>query len=129
MSALLTFVFLLQTSQQIRSADVAFHAGYAAMTSNDLPSAQVEFAKVVRLMPGSAAGHGALGAVLLAEGNLAAAVPELEKAHRLDPKDKTATLNLANAYGTQRRYAESVALFRSLGAEMRLSAESSIAYA
>src|ERR1700757_3082658 len=71
------------------AATEAFRAGRAAMEQNDLTLAHAEFAKVVKLAPNVAAGHSALGAVLYAEGKPSAAVPELEKAHSLDPKDTT----------------------------------------
>src|SRR5271166_519909 len=96
----------------VQSADAAFRAGHAAMSQNDLALAQSEFAKVVQLVPQVAAGHSALGAVLYAEGNPAAAVPELERAHTLDPKDDTATLNLALSYAQLGAYNKALPLFR-----------------
>src|SRR5438128_1068354 len=126
MNLLLYLAFFLQTPQQIKSADVAFRAGYAAMAKGDLTQAHAEFAKVVRLVPRVAAGHSAYGAVLLAEGDSAAAIPELEQAHRLDAKDETATLNLAIAYSSQRRYSESVTTFRLLRPDTTFTSEASL---
>src|SRR5277367_209102 len=98
----------------VQSASEAFRAGHAAMEQNDLALAHTEFAKVVQLVPQVAAGHSALGAVLYAEGNPAAAVPELEQAHTLDPKDDTATLNLALSYAQLGSYDKALPLFRQL---------------
>src|ERR1700757_4304068 len=78
----------------VDAATLAFRAGHAAMEQNNLALAHTEFAKVVQPPPQVARGHSALGAVLYAEGNPSAAVPELEQAHTLDPNDGTATLNL-----------------------------------
>jgi protein O-GlcNAc transferase len=50
---------------QVKQADTAFKAGYAALTSNDLQTAQEDFQKVVKLVPQVEEGHSALGAVLL----------------------------------------------------------------
>src|SRR5882757_1686907 len=129
MNLFLYLALFLQTPQQIQSADAAFRAGYAAMAKGDLPHAHAEFAKVVRLVPKVAAGHSAYGAVLLAEGDSAAAIPELEQAHRLDTKDETATLNLAIAYSSQRRYSESVTTFRLLRPDTAFTPEASLTYA
>lgn len=98
----------------VQSADAAFRAGHAAMSQNDLALAHTEFAKVVQLVPQVAAGHTALGTVLLAEGNASAAIPELEQAHTLDPKDDTATLNLALSYAQLGSYGKALPLFRQL---------------
>ncbi len=129
MNALVSLALLLQTAQQIQSADADFRAGYAAMTQGDLAQAHAAFAKVVVLTPKVAAGHSAYGAVLLAEGNAANAVRELELAHRLDPKEETATLNLATAYSREARYVDAVAMFRLLPNEAILTSEAAIAYA
>lgn len=64
--------------------------------------------------PRVAAGHSALGAVLYAEGNPSAAVPELEQAHSLDPNDLIATLNLALSYYQLGAYNKSLPLFQQL---------------
>jgi len=105
-----------QTPDQatVQAASEAFRAGHAAMDQNNLTLAQAEFAKVVQLLPQVAAGHSALGAVLYAEGNPTAAVPELEQAHTLDPRDDTATLNLALSYSQLNAYNKALPLFRQL---------------
>ena len=97
---------------------MAFRAGSVAMAAHNLPLAHTEFAKVVRLMPNIATGHSAFGAVLLAEGKVQAAVTELEQAHRLDPADEFAGVNLAKAFVGVHRYAEALTLFRSLSAPL-----------
>lgn len=98
----------------IQTAGEAFKAGTAAATRGDLKTAHAEFAKVVRLAPKVAAGHSALGAVMLGEGQIAEAIAELEQAHKLDPQDKTATTNLAIAYCRQNNWEKSIALFKGL---------------
>src|SRR5271170_5009774 len=114
----------------VQSADAAFRAGHAAMDQNNLALAHAEFAKVVQLVPQVAAGHSALGAVLYAEGNPAAAVTELEQAHSLDPKDDTATLNLALSYSALGAYDKALPLFRQLdAAQTRFSSGDLAAYA
>jgi protein O-GlcNAc transferase len=84
---------------RLQQAGAAFRAGHAAFLRNDLPTAHSEFAKAVRLAPKIAPAHSALGAVLLAEGNPAAAVPELRTALTLDPghADEGTVLNFAAA--------------------------------
>ncbi|MBV8674586.1 MAG: tetratricopeptide repeat protein, partial [Acidobacteriaceae bacterium] len=109
------------------AATEAFRAGRAAMEHNDLTRAHAEFAKVARLAPDVAAGHSALGAVLYAEGNPSAAIPELERARSLDPKDSTATLNLALSYSALRAYDKSLPLFRELDSASTAFAPSDLA--
>ena len=58
-------------NSNLKAADAAFRAGSAAYQRNDLPTAHVEFAKLVKLAPNVAAGHTAFGTVLLAEGTSA----------------------------------------------------------
>ena len=114
----------------IQSANEAFRAGHAAMEQNNLALAHTEFAKVVQLLPQVAAGHSALGAVLYAEGNPSAAVPELEQAHSLDPNDTTATLNLALSYSQLSAYNKALPLFQQLeAASVQLSPSDLAAYA
>ena len=98
----------------VEAATLAFRAGHAAMEQNNLVLARTEFSKVVQLLPRVAAGHSALGAVLYAEGNPSAAVPELEQAHSLDPNDLIATLNLALSYSQLGAYNKSLPLFQQL---------------
>jgi tetratricopeptide (TPR) repeat protein len=100
----------------LQAADAAFHAGYAAAQSNDLPVARRSFEEAVRLAPQVAAGHAALGSVLLALGEPVRAVPELETAHRLDQSDTSTLLNLCVAYSRTRDYKRSIAAYRELEA-------------
>lgn len=87
-------------SQGVAAAGESFKAGLQAVQAHHLPLAERAFARVVRLAPGVAAGHSALGAVLVQEGKFAAAVPELETALRLDSNDATAKLNVGLAYAS-----------------------------
>ncbi len=75
------------TSENLKSAEDAFRAGSAAYLQDDLPSAHIQFAKLVQLAPEVAAGHTAFGTVLLAEGDVNSAIAQLELAHRLDSQD------------------------------------------
>jgi protein O-GlcNAc transferase len=101
----------------IQSAGEAFKAGAAAAARGDLKTAHADFAKVVRLAPKVAAGHSALGAVMLGEGQIAEAIAELEQAHKLDPQDNAAATNLAIAYCRQGNWQKSIALFKALQSE------------
>lgn len=96
------------------AAGAAFHEGSAAFTAGNLKAAQAAFARVVHMVPTVAAGHAALGSVLLAEGDLRGAARELEEAHRLDPHERQATVNLALVRSQLGEAAAAVALFRSL---------------
>ncbi len=114
----------------MQSADAAFKAGTAALAQNDLAKAHQEFAKVVRLAPNVAAGHGALGAVMLAEGDVPGAIAELEKAHVLDASDNSTSINLAIAYSRQKAYQQSVDIFQGLeAANVQLTAAELATYA
>src|SRR6202035_316255 len=66
--------------QNLRSADAAFHAGYAAEKTGDLSTARQQFERVVQLVPDIAEGHSALGSVLVQLGQYAAAIRELTRA-------------------------------------------------
>ena len=122
------------TSDRVKEAEDAFRAGSAAYLQNDLLSAHIQFAKVVKLAPEVAAGHSAFGTVLLAEGDLAYAADQLELAHRLAPQNSDATLNLAIAYSQLHQYQKSVQMFQLLDgtksdATQALTPQVSIAYA
>jgi protein O-GlcNAc transferase len=122
------------SNDNLQAAKAAFRAGAAAYARNDLETAHAEFAKLVSLAPDVAAGHAAFGAVLLAENDPGAAMTELELAHKLDPQDAGAILNLALVYAQMRNYARSLAMFQLLdspaaGATPALSPEAAIAYA
>ena len=105
-------------------------AGMAAAQRNDLPLAQREFTRAVSLAPQIAASHAALGSVLLAQGELAAAAKELARAHQLAPQDVGASLNLARTQSLLGHFAESRQLFdQTLATSPALSEEESLAYA
>jgi len=119
---------------RLKLAEEAFRAGSAAYLQNDLRSAHMQFAKLVELAPEVAAGHSAFGTVLLAEGDAASAVIQLQLAHSLDPQDAGAILNLAQAYSQLRDYAKSVEMFQlheeaNSGASQPLAPQVAIAYA
>jgi tetratricopeptide (TPR) repeat protein len=122
------------TSDRVKEAEDAFRAGSAAYLQNDLLSAHIQFAKVVKLAPEVAAGHSAFGTVLLAEGDLAYAADQLELAHRLAPQNSDATLNLAITYSQLHQYQKSAQMFHLLDetksdATQALAPQASIAYA
>ena len=100
--------------QRLRSADAAFHAGYAAEKSGDLSTARKQFEKVVQLAPNIAEGHSALGSVLVQLGQYSLAIPELTRALTLKADDRSAQINLAVAYEQSGDHQKSLALFRSL---------------
>src|SRR6266478_1534779 len=100
--------------QRLRSADTAFHAGYAAEKSGDLSSARQQFEKVVQLAPDIAEGHSALGSVLVQLGQYTQAIRELTRALALKADDRSAQINLAVAYEQSGDHEKSLALFRSL---------------
>lgn len=81
----------------VDAAGKAFREGVAAVQANHLREAEQHFRTTVRLAPRVAAGHSALGAVLVQEAEYAHAVPELELALRLAPADSAAQLNLGTA--------------------------------
>ena len=94
------------------AAAAAFREGLAASHRNDLPAARVNFETAVRLAPKVAAGHAALGSVLLALADLPDALRELETAHQLDQSDKSTLLNLCVAYSGSRAYPKAIASYR-----------------
>ena len=119
---------------KLKLADEAFRAGSVAYAQNDLHSAHIQFAKVVQLAPGIAAGHTAFGTVLLAEGDARSAVKQLELARGLDPQDAGAILNLALAYSQLHDYVKSVQMFQLLdsaksSSPQTLTPQAAIAYA
>jgi protein O-GlcNAc transferase len=125
-----------QTSptDRVKEADEAFRAGSAAYLQNDLLSAHIQFAKVIKLAPEVAAGHSAFATVLIAEGDVAYAADQLEVAHRLAPQDSDTILNLAITYSQLRQYQKSVQMFRLLpgtnsDAMPALTPQASISYA
>jgi protein O-GlcNAc transferase len=122
--------FSQQTAAALQQADADYRAGVSALNNNDLRTAQARFDDVVRLEPGIELGHSALGAVLVREGQWAAAIRELNKALALKLSDETAQLNLAIAYaesGEQAMalpwFAKAEAAARARGSEMPSGAE------
>jgi tetratricopeptide (TPR) repeat protein len=91
----------------------------AALNRNDLKAAQTKFEEVVRLAPSAEQGHSALGAVLEREGQMSAAVAELEKALAITPGDQSAQLNLAEAYEQIGTPAKALPLFAKAAAAAR----------
>ena len=87
-----------QTPETLRKADAAFKAGVAASQAGQLEEARTDFAEAVRLAPGIAAGHAALGSVLVALGQASEAVSELERAAKLNPQNADVEADLGRAY-------------------------------
>jgi tetratricopeptide (TPR) repeat protein len=85
-------------TEQLKRADVAFHAGYDALQSGNLELARAKFAEASHLAPRIPEAHEALGAVLVELGRPAEAVEELEAASKLKPGDQGIETNLALAY-------------------------------
>ena len=95
-------------------AQAAYRAGTAATANNDFKTAEVQFEKVVRLVPQIEEGHSALGAVLMRLGKLPEAIKELEKAHELKPGDASVQTNLALAYEQTGANKKAIVLFKSI---------------
>jgi protein O-GlcNAc transferase len=95
-------------------AQAAYRAGTTAAANNDLQMAEVQFEKVVRLVPQIEEGHSALGAVLMRLGKLPEAIKELEKAHELKPSDSSVQINLALAYEQTGASKKAIVLFKSV---------------
>ncbi len=100
--------------ENLRQADLSFHAGYEAVQNGDLAAAKADFQRVVQLAPEIAEGHGALGSVLLQMGHPELSVPELERALSIKNTDRSTQINLAVAYEETHVYDKSLALFRTL---------------
>src|SRR5260370_13789592 len=100
--------------QQLRSADTAFRAGYAAEKRGDVSSARQQFEKVVLLAPDIAEGHSALGSVLVQLGEYERAIRELVRALALKPADRTAQIKLATASEESGDHERSLPLYPSL---------------
>ena len=84
-------------SGDLKRADAAFRAGYAAHQAGELEQARAKFAEAARLAPQVAEAHEALGAVLVELGKPAEAVAELETALEHKPADPAIESNLAMA--------------------------------
>jgi protein O-GlcNAc transferase len=95
-------------------AQAAYRAGSAAVANKDFHAAEVQFQKVVRLVPQIEEGHSALGAVLMRLGKLPEAIKELEKAHELKPGDLPVQTNLALAYEQTGANKKALVLFKNI---------------
>ncbi len=98
-------------ARALAAAGEAMRAGLAAASRNDLAEARRHFARAAELAPRISASHAALGAVLLAQGDLPPATRELERAHTLAPADAAVTLNLARANSLLSHFVEARKLF------------------
>jgi Flp pilus assembly protein TadD len=105
-----------EPSASLKQADADYREGVAALNRNDLKTAQAKFEAVITLAPEQELGHSALGAVLVREGQLTAAIRELQKALLLKPADSAAQTNLALAYCQAGEPAKAVTLFAKLEA-------------
>jgi len=106
-------------SDSLKQADVDYREGVAALNRNDLQTAKAKFAEVVRLAPSAEQGHSALGAVLEREGQISAAIAELQSALAIKPDDTTAQLNLAAAYEQAGAPAKAAQLYARAAASAR----------
>lgn len=106
----------------LKRADAAFHAGYAAVASGDLASARNNFQIVVRLAPDLEEGHSALGAVLYQQKAYVEAIGELTRALSIKPDDRTAAENLAMCYVETAGFKDALALFQKLSPDSSLLA-------
>src|SRR6185437_16870298 len=88
----------MSEADAIKRADIAFHAGYAARQAGNLELARSKFAEAVRLQPGIAEGHEALGAVLVELGKPIDGAREFEAAAKIKPGDANIETNLALSY-------------------------------
>lgn len=96
---------------QLKRADAAFHAGYAALQAGNLEQARTQFAEASRLAPKIPEGHEALGTVLVGLGKPAEAIPELQSALNLKPGDAGFETNLALAFAKADQPAKAVPYF------------------
>ena len=72
--------------------------GLAYLQANQLPQAEAEFEKVVKLAPDQAVGYADLGLVYLREGRYREAEAQLRRAATLDSADNNIGLMLAKVY-------------------------------
>jgi len=107
----------------LERASQAFRAGTDAYAKGDLAEADRQFSRAVQLAPAIEEGHSALGVVLCAQGKYPQAIAELKTALKLNPGDRNAEENLAQAYSQTGAVDKAVALFHSMDREMPLSAE------
>ncbi len=95
--ALLVVGAAVRAQGNLQEAGKAFREGVAAAQAHQYVQAERQFRTVVRLAPEVAAGHSALGSVLVQEGRNAEALSELHKALQAEPNDAAAQLNLGTA--------------------------------
>ncbi len=86
------------------------HLGHHYVAKGDRALALVQFRRAVDLDRNSAAARGELGRVLLGDGRLDEAIPELETANRLDPESRSYRRALAEAYEKAGRPADAALL-------------------
>jgi len=83
-------------------ATATYQQGMSALHKGDLASARTAFERVLRLAPQSPEGHNSLGWVLLAQGEVDAAIAHFRTAVKLNPEFAQAHMNLANAFAANR---------------------------
>ena len=107
-----------------------YRAGYEAYNRGDLETAHARFDRLVHLAPAVAVGHAAYGEVLLAQGQVAAALDQLRVARQLDPTAAATILALGHAWLAAGEAGKAADAFRdSVSAGAVLSPEDSRTYA
>ena len=76
----------------------AFNLGSAYLQQQRVPEALAAFEQSVRIYPAYAAGHQAIGRILLHQGQTDGALKALLEAARLEPRDPVTHMALAKAY-------------------------------
>lgn len=71
-----------------------FELGGELFNQGDIPAASLEVTRLLQLQPDDAVGHDMLGRALAAQGKLAEAQVEFERAVRIDPADDQARQDL-----------------------------------
>jgi tetratricopeptide (TPR) repeat protein len=113
--------FAQESAPSLKEADADYRAGATALARNDVQAALSDFQNVVRLAPAYEQGHSALGAVLVRMGRVDEAIRELERALAIQPKDRSAQLNLAFAYQQSGHASKAIPLFEELQSAARSS--------
>ena len=115
---------------QDASPNALYRAASDAYERGDLKTAHARFARLVELAPQVAVGHAAFGEVLLAEGQAAAALVQLEMAQKLDPKAAGTYIAIANTWLALGSPAKAASAFgQGVSAGAVLDAEESRSYA
>lgn len=91
---------------------LAIRSGLDAYDAGELPTAIAAFRTAVTLAPEHAGARNLLGTALVASGEAAAAVPELEHAARLAKNNPAILGNLAQAYAAIHRHEDALHAFR-----------------